>query len=491
MERNLILVVDYGTSNIRVNAIDAHDGEIIYSASRKYLIHDRGKGYAEISVKELWTFSEACVEQVLDCMQEKDIVKAITFSFFGDNLIPVDNKGNALNDCILCTDSRGAEEADYINHRLTYERLMDILGDTYIAYKFGAKLLWMRNHAEKYGNAIAYYDSQQQYIFRKLGLRPVNDSTMAARKQLCDIRTGKWSKEILQILDIREEALGEIVPTDEIVGYIEKYGEVKFPEAIPVIAGGHDCDVAMIGMGLIRGTETFVGDIAGTFDHVGYISDGVLNVGKTYPKLPLQSYHGPIKNTGVCLGAFPTAGATLEWFMREINEGATSEDYKKYWEKVCFYGNNTVRVYPTLDRYRGKIEGIGVTTSKENLFQGVIEALTFENRRLIEICEICKKKEISSVRIGGGGAQSNEWMQLRADVSGRKIERMKNIQISSVGSAVLAAVRIGLYNSLEEAVSHMVKVADSFEPDSERNRKYEEQYKEYLQKMNYERSVRL
>lgn len=486
MGKNIILVVDYGTSNVRVNAIDTGTGHILHSASKKYLVESKNRGYAEISAVNLWEFSEACVKAVMDEIGSGEQVCALSFSFFGDNVIPTDEKGNALNDCILCTDPRGSEEAVYINHAIPASEQKAIIGDTYMTFKMGAKVLWLKNHQSEISDSIVYYDSQQQYVFRKLGLAPINDYTMAARKQLFDIQDKRWSGRFLKALGITEESLGkQIIPSNEIAGYITSYGSVEFGQLVPVIAGGHDCDMALIGMGIFHENMDYIGDITGTFDHVGYMAEGFVNLALEKPDALLVSYTGPLENTTVCLGAIPTAGATLEWFMREINGGAGQADYKNFWEKVSFDGQGTVMVYPTLDLNRGKIEGIGVTTTKEDIFQGVIEALTFENRRLIENCEKCKGRTVNSVRIGGGAANSDEWMQLRADISGKRIERMENIQISSAGSAVLAAVRTGIYESFEEAVEHMVRVKDVFVPDLERHDKYERKYQEFIKKMGY------
>lgn len=486
MKKRIILVVDYGTSNVRVNAIDTDNGEIVCSASKKYLIESGGNGYAEISVDRLWKYSEYCMGKVMEDLAEEEEPKAVAFSFFGDNLIPVDSKGNALNDCILCTDARGEEEVEYIYSKIPEEEQIHIIGDSYMLYKIGTKILWMKNHMTDIADKTAFYDSQQQYIFRRLGVAPVNDYTMAARKQLCDINNLTWSQRFLDVLGITEESLGiNILPSDGIAGYIETYGDVKFKHPLPVIAGGHDCDMGLIGMGAIDEDLDFIGDITGTFDHVGYLSKGIVNLAEKDRDCPLRSYHGPFKNTSVCLGAIPTAGATLEWYMREIHGAADQGAYQEYWNSIQFDGKGSVMVCPTLDGNKGKIEGIGVTTSKQDIFKAVIEALTFENRRLIENCEKCKGSRISSVRIGGGAANSDEWMQLRADISGKQIERMANIQISSLGSAILAAVKIRLYEDIEEAVSHMVKVKDVFVPDPEVHETYEKKYQEFMTKMGY------
>ncbi len=486
MKRQLILVVDYGTSNTRVNAIDTANGEIAYSAAKKYRINPKGKGYAEISADELWSFSVECMKSVMGQLGADDEPRAVAYSFFGDNLIPVDKEGNALNDCILCTDPRGAAEAEYVNAHIPREEQVRIIGDSYMLYKFGAKVLWVKNHMPELAEHIAYYDTQQQYIFRRLGLKPVCDYTMAARKQLLDLRTLKWSGRFLEVLGIPEESLGnEIAASGDIIGHVKKYGDVDLGRLLPVIVGGHDCDVGMIGMGLIREKLDMIGDITGTYDHVGYLADRVVNLQEENPQSPLCSYSGPFQGSSVCLGAFPTAGATLEWFMRDIHEGTKKEDYEKYWASVSFDGKGQVMVQPTLDGSRGVIEGIGVNTSKADIFKAVIEALTFENRRLTDNCRKVKKGGADRMRIGGGAANSDEWMQLRADISGMTVERMKNIQVSSVGSAVLAAAAVGIYPDVAGAVSHMVHVQDTFRPDPEVCKKYEEKYQKYLEKMNY------
>lgn len=479
MKRKLVCVVDYGTSNTRVNAINVEDGSIAYSSSRKYLIDDKGQGYAEISSGEIWSFSEACMGDIMSQVTQDDEVVAISYSFFGDNLIPVDAQGEALDNCILCTDPRGAEEADYVNRQIPIAEQIETIGDSYMPYKFGAKALWVKQHAS-YADRIAYYDSQQQYVFRKLGLPPVNDYTMAARKQLLDLDSCTWAQKFLNVMGITPEQLGlRIVATGDIVGYIEQYGSVRLGGRIPVIAGGHDCDVAMIGMGITHEDFDAVGDITGTFDHVGYLADRSINLKKENANTPLVSYSGPFAGTSICLGAFPTAGATLEWFMREINEGTSGADYQKYWSQIRFDGKGSVMVMPTLDGGRGRIDGIGVTTTKADIFKAVIEALTFENRRLIENCAKVKRGQVKRVRIGGGAANSDEWMQLRADISGVTIERMKNIQISSLGGAVLAAVAVGIYPDVQTAVDHMVHVGDVFTPNEEVREKYEKKYELY------------
>lgn len=485
--KELIIVVDYGTSNVRVNAIDPENGAIILSESKKYAINDKGAGYAEISADHLWEYSVDCMRKVVGTFGADTECSALSFSFFGDNLIPVDSDGNALNDCILCMDARGTEEMKEINEKIPREKQISIIGDWYsMPYKFGTKAAWIKKHGAQREGKIVGYDSLQQYIFRKLGLPPVNDYTMAVRKQICDIVKLQWSEEFLDAVGLTEDEVGkEIITSDSVVGYIGKYGDVEFQHVIPVIAGGHDCDMAMIGMGLIHENTDCIGDVIGTFDHVGYVSENMFNVKKEQPGTELFSSRGAKGSLMNVLGALPMAGTTLEWFMREVNGNTDQKAYQELWSRADFDGENQVVLYPSFDSGKGKIEGLGMTTTKMDLFKAVIEALTFENRRLIEICERSREKEVLGVRVCGGGSVSDEWMQLRADISGKRIERMRNIQSSSLGSAVLSAVKVGIYPNLDEAVKYMVHVDKVFVPDRQKQERYCEKYKEYIKRMGY------
>ena len=120
-----IIVIDYGTSNVRVNMIDTATGDIVHSKKKKYAMEDKGMGYAEISTNDLWMHSVSCMKKVMDSLGVDEEYVALSFSFFGDNLIPVDCDGNALNDCILCMDARGEQEMCEINESIPKEQQID------------------------------------------------------------------------------------------------------------------------------------------------------------------------------------------------------------------------------------------------------------------------------------------------------------------------------------------------------------------------------
>lgn len=83
--------------------------------------------------------------------------------------------------------------------------------------------------------------------------------------------------------------------------------------------------------------------------------------------------------------------------------------------------------------------------------------------------------------VGGGAARSEKWMQLRADIWGCRVERMQNIEVSSVGAALLAAVKVELYQDIKSAARSMLHIRDSYEPSKDISDRYELRYRQYLE----------
>lgn len=483
MKAEVVLVVDFGTSNVHVNAVSLENGDILHSASKKYPLLGAEEGYAEIESALLWENSEACVEKVVSVLQDSAAIKAIAFSFFGDNLIPVDKDGNALYNCILAFDRRGAEEADFINGALGDGTLIELTGAKYQGFMTGAKILWLKKNLPQVFEKTAYFDTQQQYVFRKLGLPGLNDYTMACRKSLFDIRKRCWAQPLLELIGITQQQLGQAIPSGGVVGRISAYGRVGFGCEIPVIAGAHDCDVGMIGLGVSHDALPLIADIGGTYDHLGFIATGFRNVQNDYPGGLLMSYCGPMANTSSCIGAFPTSGAVLEWFMREIVGDTSAEAFSRMWSQAVFDGTESIAADPAFASERGgAINGLTLTKTRVDIFEAIIESLTFETRRILDACRSTKGGAVREVRIGGGAANSADWIQLRADIMGVPFVRMKNIEVSSLGAAILAAVTIGSYADADAAIARMVRVRDVFEPRRAVYERYARRYAAYIGK---------
>ncbi len=94
--KSLIIVVDFGTSSVKVNLIRPENGEILYTSSKRYPVFSDGAGSAELSAEEIWMNSVLCMKEASEFMEAGSYVPEIlTFSWFGDNLLFVDTSEEA------------------------------------------------------------------------------------------------------------------------------------------------------------------------------------------------------------------------------------------------------------------------------------------------------------------------------------------------------------------------------------------------------------
>jgi xylulokinase len=86
---------------------------------------------------------------------------------------------------------------------------------------------------------------------------------------------------------------------------------------------------------------------------------------------------------------------------------------------------------------------------------------------------------IDEYRVTGGGARSDAWLQIKADILNRPLVRLKITEAGALGAAILAGIGAGVYASAEEAIASLVKTDRVFEPDPDRVRAYNERFAKY------------
>jgi xylulokinase len=134
---------------------------------------------------------------------------------------------------------------------------------------------------------------------------------------------------------------------------------------------------------------------------------------------------------------------------------------------------------PVEDRtLRGAFLNMSLGTGREQMVRAVLEGVAFNARWLLDAVEKFIGRPILSLRILGGGAQSDVWCQIHADVLGRRIERVAEPMYASLrGAGFFAAMSLGKL-SLDE-IRGLVRVDQTFEPGADARRVYEPMYAEF------------
>ena len=216
--KEIILVNDVGTTSVRTCAIDISNGSVVCQESHKYAWHHTKEGWTTMDPYEIWNGSVVSFGKVLDEIKNDSKILAITFSYIGDSTILADAEGNALYEMIPAFDSRAQQEIAEIRKIVGNDRYIELTGGPVELGCMSGKILWLQKHEKELFKQKVQYFSIQQFFNARMGLKPVNDYSLASRKTMYDSMKGCWASEILEKLNISEEELGKVISADSILG---------------------------------------------------------------------------------------------------------------------------------------------------------------------------------------------------------------------------------------------------------------------------------
>ena len=132
---------------------------------------------------------------------------------------------------------------------------------------------------------------------------------------------------------------------------------------------------------------------------------------------------------------------------------------------------------------KGSIIGFGDVHTRAHVYRAMLEGLAYGLREGAERIEKRSKVRIKTLRVSGGGSQSDRMMQITADVFGLPAERPHTYETSGLGAAIDAAVGLGLYPDFDAAIDSMVHRGVRFEPDPAAHQTYDQLYRQVYVKM--------
>lgn len=479
--REAYIAVDFGTSNVHATVIDAATTQAIVAVSKKYNWYTPAPDRIELDVEEAWQASEWAMGQLMQQLPADVRLLALTFSFFGDNITPVDAQGSPLYRMLPGFCGRSQQQVDRIARELGADTFARITGNTLSTLATPSKLMWLRDNEPEVFQKTAGYFTNQQYVMHKLGLGHVQDTTMAARKLAYDVQADHWSQPILDLAGVTQEQLGtQIVESATVVGKITAYGSVKLPDVLPVTVGCHDVSASLLAAGVDTQKPDTVGVLMGTYEQLGYFSDRFLDGCNEFGDSLIFSccYNSPFKGKYTVMDAFPTAGALLEWYCKHLlrDPGA---DIGKLIEQAPLNGRNRLLILPFVENFHGAVTGMSLSTTLEDIFEGLLESLAFQFVHCLNYIQSTRAEPFTKLHFGGGGSRSDKLLQLRSDLVGMPLGRMANIELPSLGACMLAGLGNGFYQSVADAGAHMVGKAHYFQPDAANGTRYHAKFDQY------------
>ncbi len=484
--------LDIGTTGAKANVF-SEQGEIIASAYREYpLLHPR-PGWIELSPQQVWQKVREAVGEAA-AAAAKDPVRALAISTLGEAAVPVGRDGEVLGNSIIGFDSRAAELFQEWITRQDRAEIMRITGQPPSQMFTIVKLMWIRRNQPELYRRMGGYLTFGEFAHLKMGLEPRIDYSMAARTMAFDIHRKAYSEAICERAGLSPELFSPAVPTGHVVGELGRAAaqQLNLPPGCLICAGSHDQPAGALGSGV---TEPGLAmDATGTVECFAVAMDRPI-VNETMLENNLACYPHAAPGLYVSLAFNFTGGSLLRWARDNfaLTEQRAAERrgvdvYELLIEQMAQeptdilvqpHFTSTGTPYMDSDPV-GAIVGLTLSTSRAQFLRAILEGISYEMKLNLDVLT-CAGVGVREFRAIGGGARSDFWLQLKADMYNRPVVRLKVAEAASLGMAIAAGVALGVYSSAREAAQALVAPQETFTPDPSRAAFYDEMLERYRQ----------
>ena len=484
-----LLGVDVGQTGCKAAAF-SEDGEQVASAYREYPTIHRQPDWAELDCVHVWDCVKQCIREVA-VRTAADPVTAVGASSMGEAMVPVTRDREILGSCILFSDARGAEYIEALRREISQEDFYrinpNILGPSYSL----PKLRWMKDHAPDLYERTDCFIPAGDFVTFMLGAEPSTSCSLANRTLLLDIRREDWSDEILRLSGLEREKLPRVVPDGTVIGEVSAAAaeELGLPRGARIVVAGHDQCCNALGAGVIHAGEAVCG--IGTFECLTPTYDHIPDDVETMLKYGLNVEHHVVPGLYASF-IFNQSGMLVKWFRDTFAaaDGARMKDGEDLYDALSAeMPEDPTRLFvlPYFDITgppefvadgKGAIVGLKSSTQRGEILKAIMESVTLyfvESVHAMGAMGIDTSEFVAT----GGGAKSDPWLQIKADIFGVPFIRPRITECTVLGAAMRAGISTGSFRDPAEAVERFVARDRVFHPDPTRHAAYQERLEVY------------
>ncbi|HID64830.1 MAG TPA: hypothetical protein EYP49_19095 [Anaerolineae bacterium] len=478
MAGKYIIAHDVGTGGNKAVLVDPQ-GHIHGRAFAPYAVTYPRPDWAEQDPADWWQAVARGTRQLLEQtgLQPGDIL-AVTFSTQMLGVVPVDGSGTPLRPAIIWLDGRAQKQAQQIMRKFLGPKVFAAAAGTPLSGKdVMPKMLWLKqNEPQLFARTAKFLDVSGYLLYRSTG-RMVADWTAASVVGF-DLKKKEWMNWLFKYVGLPTEKLPTPVKSmDQVGGLVSSAAtDCGLLEGTPVIAGAGDAPSAAVGSGAVGEGEGHI--YLGTSGWVGVVTERIVT-----GKHGVVSIHSADPTRCFLIAETETAGACLQWiadqFYRQEQADPQVENVFQLMDAVVekvepgsgyliftpwMYGERA----PVFDTFvRSTFLNLSCDHGREHILRAVYEGVAYNLRWIMEIMADKFGYRQEALRVVGGGARGAPWMQIIADVTGKRIETGSNPQeAGAVGAALVAAVGLGIYPDFA-ALKDVIEVTRTFEPRSD------------------------
>jgi xylulokinase len=482
--------IDIGTSGTKTLICDER-GKVLATASAEHPIAAPRPGWSEQNPEDWWQAACKATRGVLRKARVKPAdIGGIGLSGQMHGSVFLGEGPRPLRPALLWNDQRTAEQCAQIESLAGGRaRLIEMVANPALTGFTAPKILWVRQHEPRVYEKTRHILLPKDYIRFRMTGDYATEVSDASGTLLLDVARRKWSDALLELLQIDPALLPRMHESQEITGYLtaEAARALGLKPATRVVGGAGDQAAGAVGNGIVRS-----GIVSATLG-----TSGVVFAHSEQPTLdPLGRMHtmcSAVQGKWCIFGCMLSAGGSLQWFRNQLGHdevhAAARRKVDPYElliaeaaksppgaEGLFFLPYLTGERCPHPDPCaRGGWIGISTRTRRRDMIRALLEGITYGMNDALQIMRDMNIP-ISEVRASGGGARSEFWRHLQADIYNQTIVITRAVEGPAYGAALLAGVGTGAWESVQEACAACIRPAARIRPNKKLAAAYQQRF---------------
>ncbi len=496
---NYVVVIDAGTQSIRAVLVDLKGNIVRIERTEVEPYFSTEPGFAEQDPIYLWNILTQTCKRLMDNIDVSiESIKGMSITTQRGTLVNVDKDGNPLRPAILWLDQRKAKVEKWPKGFIKVGlKLINMHESLVHAIKDGESN-WIRQNQPEIWEKTHKFMFLSAFFVHRLTGKYIDSIGSTVGYMPFNYEKQRWCKPNefnSKMFPIEPEKLVELVKPSELLGYISNSAsqETGLPEGLPVIAAAADKACEVLGSGCISPEIACLS--YGTTATIETVNPKYVEVIKFFPSYPsaIPNFY----NTEVMIyrGFW-----MINWFKKEFGHKEV-ELAKKLGKPAEELFDEMISSIPpgsmglTLQPYwspgvkipgveaKGAVIGFGDVHTKAHLYRSIIEGLTYALKEGSLRTQKRNGIKIQKLRVSGGGSQSNNALQMTADIFNLPVEKPHTFETSALGAAINCVVGLKLYSNFETAIENMCRVGEVYKPIPKNRDLYEKLYQKVYRKM--------
>lgn len=476
-----LLGIDIGTSACKVAVFD-ENGTVLAQSNQPYQVYYPESGWVEQNAQEWWDAICTGIREVLSADGvNAECIKGIGVDGQSWSAIPVDRERNVLCNTPIWMDTRAREICEQVKEEIGQDTIFKVAGNDFLPSYVTPKLLWFRDERPEIFEKTYKFLQSNSYIVMKLTGNMSQDYSQCYGIHFFDMSKLQYDEELAKRMELSKDLLPELYHCDEIVGEVTKEAAEKtgLKVGTPVVAGGLDAACGALGAGVYQAGQTQ--EQGGQAGGMSICTDRAL----PHKELILGTH--VIPGLWLLQGGTVGGGGTLRWFKQEFGEGLSFDRLTVEAEAVA-PGSDGVVFLPYMAGERspiwnpdakGVFYGLSFDKTRGHMIRALLEGVAFSLEHNLRVAAQTGAM-VDTLNAMGGASNSVLWTQIKADVTGKRIQVPTSDTATTLGAALLAGVGCGVYRDYEEAVGRTIRITRVQEPNPANREVYDRSMELYL-----------